>query len=267
MTWISLTLKCTYKLIYQFSSNGQRNIIMEHTRHNTLFDYIWGIRHHAANISSEYVHVQNICSVSIFQVKQWILINLRPKAWLKWQQKKLRTKTFNHRSCPPALVCAHGNESELNLNTSEEITNHRREWPRIYIVHETTQQSFQHITKVSLGTRLWIFSTHHCTATCEPEFSKERRLAAYMAAPASSLEPDELEKRQRLELAQSSATKTQVSIKNWRTVKQASNALISDPLLMLFINHIAHKVKWIVLPNKSARCTLKFFVLKRVHRG
>lgn len=93
-----------------------------------------------------------ICLIIIFQVKQWILINHRPR--LKRQQKKLRTKTLNHRSCPPALICAHGKESELNLNTSEEITNHRKEWPRIYIVHETTLQTFQHITKVLLGTQL-----------------------------------------------------------------------------------------------------------------
>lgn len=66
-----------------------------------------------------------------------------------------------------------------------------------------------------------------------------------MAVPAAPLDPDELERRQfwSANSTQLSTEKTQARTKNWRTVKRTTNPLISELLLMLYINHVVNRTQ------------------------
>lgn len=66
-----------------------------------------------------------------------------------------------------------------------------------------------------------------------------------MALPAAPLDPDELERRQfwSTNSKQLSAVKTHARTKNWRTVKKTTNPLISELLLMLYINHVVNRTQ------------------------
>lgn len=168
-----------------------------------------------------------------------MLINLIPSTWSKHQfvfdrkgGLQLRHKSIGAVHFHSSLFVSHVWRA-IKTKPHHIWGNYKSQrWPRIYSVHETSNTLQKHY--LARGCYTSLNSLPHCNMWTSALMKAWQ--AAWMAVPATPLDSDELERRQFWSTysTQSSTVKTQARTKNWRTVKKATNPLISELLLMLY---------------------------------
>ncbi len=189
----------------------------------------------------------------------YTLINLSPNTWSKHQFISDSKGGLQQRHKTVGAVHFHSSSFSSHVRKAIRTKPHRiwgnyksESWPKIHAAHETSCKASNALQK------------HYLALSCCVSLNSSRHYdmwilalmkawqAAWMAVPAAPLDPDELEGRQfwSTNSTQLSTAKTQARTKNWRTVKKNTNPLISELLLMLYINHVVNRTQWITLPTK-----------------